>query len=223
LPGPIARGKNLAEMGLPLPPVSLPASVLERRPDIRQAEQNLIANNARIGVAKAAYFPRVSLTGLLGSSSVAFSNLFTGPAKVWSYGTDLTTSIFTAGAIAGQVQSAEARQVQALEQYRKAVEGAFREVDDALIGGAKSREGLDSRIRQVDALKIYARNAKLRYEGGYSSFLEVLDAERSLFQAQILESQARSQALIAVTTLYKVLGGGWQAANEPLAAKTDAQ
>ncbi len=211
LPGTIMRGKTLAEMGLPLPPVSLPASVLERRPDIRQAEQNLIANNARIGVAKAAYFPIVSLTGLLGSSSVAFSNLFTGPAKIWSYGADLTMPIFNAGAIAGQVQSAEARQVQALEQYRKAVENAFREVDDALIGGSKSREALDSRIRQVDALKIYARNAKLRYEGGYSSFLEVLDAERSLFQAQIYESQARGQALIAATTLYKVLGGGWQA------------
>lgn len=214
LPGPIARGKTLADIGLPLPPVSLPASVLERRPDIRQAEQNLVANNARIGVAKAAYFPTVTLTGLLGSSSVAFSNLFTGPAKVWSYGADLAMPIFNAGAIAGQVKSAEARQVQALEQYRKAVENAFREVDDALIGGSKSREAVDSRIRQVDALKIYARNARLRYEGGYSSFLEVLDAERSLFQAQIYESQARGQALIAATTLYKVLGGGWQAASE---------
>jgi multidrug efflux system outer membrane protein len=214
LPGPIPRGKTLATMGLPLPPVSLPSTVLERRPDIRLAEQNLIANNARIGVAKAAYFPTVSLTGLLGSSSVAFSNLFTGPAKVWSYGADLTMPIFTAGAIAGQVKSAEARQVQALEQYRKSIETAFREVDDALIGGTKSREAVDSRIRQVEALTIYARSARLRYEGGYSSFLEVLDAERSLFQAQIYESQARGQALIAVTTLYKVLGGGWQAASE---------
>ena len=222
LPGPITRGKTLADMGLPLPPASLPASVLERRPDIRQAEQNLVANNARIGVAKAAYFPTISLTGLLGSSSVAFSNLFSGPAKVWSYGGDLALPIFTAGAIAGQVQSAEARQVQALEQYRKAIENAFREVDDALIGGAKSREGLDSRIRQVDALKTYARNASLRYEGGYSSFLEVLDAERSLFQAQIYESQARGQALIATTTLYKVLGGGWQAASEAVVAEAAA-
>lgn len=214
LPGPITRGKTLAAMGLPLPPVSLPASVLERRPDIRLAEQNLIANNARIGVAKAAYFPTVTLTGLLGSSSVAFSNLFTGPARVWSYGADLAAPIFTAGAIGGQVQSAEARQVQALEQYRKSVENAFREVDDALVTGAKSREVVDGRIRQVDALNTYARAARLRYDGGYSSFLEVLDAERSLFQAQIYESQARGQALIAATTLYKVLGGGWQAATE---------
>jgi multidrug efflux system outer membrane protein len=222
LPGPITRGKALADMGLPLPPVSLPASVLERRPDIRQAEQNLIANNARIGVAKAAYFPTVSLTGLLGSSSVAFSNLFTGPAKVWSYGGDLAVPIFSAGAIAGQVQAAEARQVQALEQYRKAVENAFREVDDALIGGDKSREVLDARIRQVDALKTYARSANLRYAGGYSSFLEVLDAERSLFQAQIYESQARGQALIAATTLYKVLGGGWQVIDAAVVAEASA-
>jgi multidrug efflux system outer membrane protein len=156
----------------------------------------------------------VTLTGLLGSSSVAFSNLFTGPAHVWSYGADLAAPIFTAGAIAGQVKSAEARQVQALEQYRKSVENAFREVDDALTAGTKSREVLDGRIRQVDALTTYGRAARLRYDGGYSSFLEVLDAERSLFQAQIYESQARGQALIAATTLYKVLGGGWQAASE---------
>jgi outer membrane protein, multidrug efflux system len=211
LPGPVARGKTLADMGLPLPPVSLPAAVLERRPDIHQAEQALIASNARIGVAKAAYFPNVTLTGLLGSSSVAFSDLFSGPARVWSYGADVTLPLFTAGAISGQVKAAEARQTQALEQYRKAVENAFREVDDALIGGTKSREVVDARIRQVESLMVYARNARLRYEGGYSSYLEVLDAERSLFQAQLYESQARAQALIATTTLYKVLGGGWAA------------
>ena len=211
LPGPITRGKTLAEMGLPLPPVSLPASVLTRRPDIRQAEQNLIANNARIGVAKAAYFPNVTLTGLLGGSSVSFSDLFTGPARVWSYGADITLPIFNAGAIAGQVQAAEARQALALEQYRQSIENAFREVDDSLVGGAKSRDILEARIRQVDALKTYARNAQLRYDAGYSAYLEVLDAERSLFGAQINESQARAQALIAATTLYKVLGGGWEA------------
>jgi multidrug efflux system outer membrane protein len=123
--------------------------------------------------------------------------------------------IFTAGSIFGQVKSAEARQAQALEQYRKAIENAFREVDDALISGIKSREIVDGRIRQVDSLKIYAKNARLRYDAGYSSFLEVLDAERSLFQSQIYESQARAQALIAVTTLYKTLGGGWEASITP--------
>ncbi len=213
LPGPIARGKTLAELSLPLPPASLPSSVLERRPDIHQAEQTLIANNARIGVAKAAYFPVLTLTGLLGSSSAALSSLFSGPARVWSYAADAALPIFTAGAIAGQVQAAEARQVQALEQYRKAIETAFREVDDALIGGIKTREIVDARMRQVDALTVYDRSARLRYEGGYSAYLEVLDAERNLFQAQINESQARAQALIAATTLYKVLGGGWQAAS----------
>lgn len=194
-------------MGLPLLlPVSPSSSVLERRPDIRQAEQMLVASNARIGVARAAYFPSVSLTGLLGSSSVAFSDLFSGPAKVWSYDGNLVAPIFTAGAIAGQVQSAEARQQQALEQYRQAIETAFREVDDALIGGIKSREVMDARIRQVDALSSYARQ---RYEAGYTDYLTTMDAERNLCQAKINESQAR--ALTAVTTLFKVLGGGWAA------------
>jgi multidrug efflux system outer membrane protein len=213
LPGPIPRGKPLAELGLPLPPVSLPSSVLERRPDLRQAEQALVAANARIGVARAAYFPVISLTGLLGSSSVALSSLFSGPAAVWSYGAGLSVPVFTAGAIAGQVQAAEARQVQALEQYRKTIENAFREVDDALVAGAKTGEIVAGRLRQVDALATYDRAARLRYDAGYSAYLEVLDAERNLFQAQISASQARAQALIAVTTLYKALGGGWQAAS----------
>jgi multidrug efflux system outer membrane protein len=196
-----------------MPPVSLPSSVLERRPDIRQAEQALVAANARIGVARAAYFPSISLTGLLGSSSVALSSLFSGPAAVWSYGGALAQPVFTAGAIAGEVQAAEARQAQALEQYRKAIENAFREVDDALVAGAKTSEIVAARLRQVDALATYDRSARLRFDAGYSAYLEVLDAERNLFQAQINTSQARAQALIAVTTLYKALGGGWQAAS----------
>lgn len=214
LPGPIPRGKPLAELELPLPPVGLPSTMLERRPDYRQAEQALIAANARIGVAKAAYFPTLSLTGLLGSVSTAYASLFTGPAKVWSFGAAVSAPIFTAGAIGGQVQSAEARQVQALETYRKVIETAFREVEDSLVAGTKSREAVDGRIRQVESLATYARNARLRYEAGYSAYLDVLDAERSLFQAQISASQARAQALVAVTTLYKALGGGWQAADK---------
>lgn len=214
LPGPIARGKTLAELSLPLPPPSLPSSVLERRPDILQAEQALVASNARIGVAKAAYFPVVSLTGLLGSSSADLSKLFSGAAQIWSYGADAVLPIFTAGGIAGQVTAAEARQVQALEQYRKAIENAFREVDDALVAGTKTREVVEGLMRQLDALSSYDRVARLRFEGGYSAYLEVLDAERNLFQAQINESQARAEALIAVTTLYKVLGGGWKAASQ---------
>jgi multidrug efflux system outer membrane protein len=125
----------------------------------------------------------------------------------------LSVPVFTAGAIAGQVQAAEARQVQALEQYRKTIENAFREVDDALVAGAKTGEIVAGRLRQVDALATYDRAARLRYDAGYSAYLEVLDAERNLFQAQISASQARAQALIAVTTLYKALGGGWQAAS----------
>ncbi len=221
LPGPIPRGKPLAQLGLPLPPVSLPSRVLERRPDIRQAEQNLIAANAGIGAARAAYFPTISLTGLLGSVSSAYSGLFTGPARAWSFGSNATAPLFTAGGLAGQLQSAEARQVQALESYRKAVEAAFRDVEDSLIAGSKTREVVDGYIRQVDALAIYARNARLRYESGYSDYLEVLDAERSLFQAQISASQAHAQALTAVATLYKALGGGWQATEDAATNTTE--
>ncbi len=218
-PGPIPRGKALAALALPLPPADLPSSMLERRPDIRQAEQTLIANNARIGVAKAAYFPTLSLTGLLGSASAALSDLFTGPARVWSYAADAAMPIFTAGGIAGQVTAAEARQAQALEQYRQAIENAFREVDDGLTAVVKTRDVVDGRVRQVEALGVYSRNARLRYESGYSSYLEVLDADRSLFQAQIQESQGRAQALIAVTTLYKALGGGWAPASAAAAVQ----
>lgn len=212
LPGPVPRGKGLLALAIPLPPPGLPAALIERRPDIRQAEQTLISLNAQIGVARAAYFPTISLTGLLGSVSTSYSSLFTGPTKVWSYGADLAAPVFTAGAIGGQVAAAEARQVQGLEAYRRTIEGAFREVEDALTGSLKTREVADGRVRQVKDLETYARAARLRYEAGYSAYLEVLDAERSLFQAQINASQARAQSLVAVTNLYKALGGGWQVA-----------
>jgi len=222
LPGSIARGKSLSELLIPLPPANLPSSVLARRPDIRQAEQVLIANNARIGVARAAYFPTLSLTGMLGGVSTSFSSLFSGPAATWSAGADLAAPIFTAGSIAGQVKAAEARQVQALEQYRKTIEYAFREVDDAMIGAEKSREIAEARIRQVNSLVTYANVARLRYESGYSAYIEVLDAERTLFQNQINESQARAQALISSTTLYKALGGGWAVTERPDQSPEDA-
>lgn len=212
LPGPVPRGKTLPELAIPLPPPGLPSALIGRRPDIRQAEQNLIALNAQIGVARAAYFPTVSLTGMLGSVSSSYSALFSGPTKVWSYGADLAVPIFTAGAIGGQVAAAEARQIQGLEAYRRTIEEAFREVEDGLSGSLKAREVTDGRLRQVKDLEIYARAARLRYEAGYSAYLEVLDAERSLFQAQINASQARAQSLVAITNLYKALGGGWQVA-----------
>ena len=208
-PGDILRGRSLAELAAPPVPAGLPSDLLERRPDLRQAEQDLISANAQIGAAKALYFPQISLTGLLGTQSGQFSKLFTGPARVWSFAGAVTQPIFTGGAITGQVKQAEAVQQQALYSYRKAIQVAFQEVDDALISSQKLREQFDVQGRQVDALAMYAHLARLRYEGGYTSYIEVLDAERSLFNAQLSQTQTQAAVLVSYVNLYKAMGGGW--------------
>jgi len=214
-PGPIPRGKDIDQLTLPAIPAGLPSELLERRPDIRRAEQNLIAANALIGAAKAAYFPTISLTGLFGFASPSLSNLFQGQNKVWSYGVPITMPIFTAGAVAGQVQAAEAGQQQALFGYQKAIQQAFREVDDSLADQDRTREQLLAQRRQVEALQQYATMARLRYENGYTSFIEVLDAERSLFNVQLQYTQTHQVQLQAMINLYLAMGGGWQAAVPP--------
>jgi multidrug efflux system outer membrane protein len=208
-PQPITRDRELDDLALPIVPAGLPSELLTRRPDLRQAEQNLIAANALIGAARALYFPSISLTGLFGTASSQFSNLFTGPARVWSYAGSVTMPIFTAGNIAGQVKQAEAQQQQALFSYQKAIQVAFQEVDDSLIGLQKSREVLVVQGREVDALRTYARLARLRYEGGYTSYIEVLDAERSLFNSQLNYTQTQGTVFNSMVTLYKSMGGGW--------------
>ncbi|MGF6776237.1 efflux transporter outer membrane subunit [Paraburkholderia sp. GAS334] len=208
-PGPILRGRELTELAVPAVPVGLPSDLLERRPDLRQAEQNLIAANALIGAARALYFPDISLTGLFGTASGQFSKLFTGPSRVWSFAGSLTVPIFTAGSISGQVSQAEAQQQQALFQYQQSIQTAFQEVDDALIALQKSREQLVVQGRQVEALKTYSRLARLRYEGGYTSYIEVLDAERSLFNAQLSYTQTNGLVFSSLIGLYKAMGGGW--------------
>lgn len=208
-PGPILRGRALDQLQPPAVPAGLPSTLLERRPDVLQAEQNLIAANASIGAARALYFPQISLTGLLGSSSTEFTRLFSGPANTWSFAGALTQPIFSAGNIAGQVEQAKARQQQALFAYQKSVETAFQEVSDALLNVEKSRERLLAQARQIDALSAYAKLARQRYEGGYTSYMEVLDAERSLFSAQLTYTQTRSNEYVSLVTLYKALGGGW--------------
>lgn len=210
-PGPILRGRALDELQSPSVPAGLPSALLERRPDVLQAEQSLISANALIGAARALYFPQISLTGLLGSSSTQLSRLFSGPANTWAFAGALTQPIFSAGNIAGQVEQAKARQQQALYGYQKAVQSAFQEVGDALLGVGKSRERLAAQGRQVDALSVYARLSRERYEGGYTSYMEVLDAERSLFNAQLAYTQTRGNEYTALITLYKALGGGWAA------------
>jgi multidrug efflux system outer membrane protein len=208
-PGPIARARTIEELALPSVPAGLPSELLERRPDLRQAEFNLVAANARIGAAKALYFPSISLTGLLGSASNAIDDLFTGPAELWSYGGTVTAPVFTGGNIRGQVAIAEARQQQALFAYREAIQSAFQEVDDALIADHKSREELAAQTQGLEALRTYTRLARLRYDNGYSSYLEVLDAERALFSAELDYARVRSDTYFALIDLYKAMGGGW--------------
>lgn len=217
-PGPIARGKTIDELLLPGIPAGLPSELLVRRPDILEAEQKLIAANALIGAAKAQYFPTISLTGLFGYSSTSLGNLFDSQSKAWQYGGGIAMPIFTAGAIAGQVQAAEASQQQALFAYQKAIQQGFREVNDALIDQDRTREQLQAQKRQVAALQEYADTARLRYENGYTSFIEVLDAERSLFNAQLQYTQTQQVQFQAMINLYKAIGGGWDIAAEKTAA-----
>jgi multidrug efflux system outer membrane protein len=208
-PAPIKRGGTIAELKLPIAPAGLPSGLLNRRPDLRQAEQTLIAANARIGVARAAYFPTVSLTGFLGTGSRDISNLFEGNSKAWNFAGNVTVPIFTAGRIKGQIEAAEAIQQQALVNYQQAIQNAFREVNDALIDQDLTRETLDAQGQQVMALKDYSRLARLRYDEGYSSYLEVLDAERSLFNVDLTYTQTRADLFSAMVSLYKAMGGGW--------------
>jgi len=225
-PGPIPRGKTIDDLVLPVVPSGLPSDLLERRPDIRQAEQNLISANAQIGVAKARYFPTISLTGIFGWSSTDLSRLFTGPAQTWSWAAQAATPIFTGGSIYGQVKSAEAFQKQTLITYQQTIQNAFRDVDDSLIDRKRTMEQLDTQGKQVASLVDYARIARLRYDNGYTSYLEVLDAERSLFNAQLSQAQTKGTLYQSLVNLYKAMGGGWvalaeQQASAPVVVKGD--
>jgi multidrug efflux system outer membrane protein len=208
-PGAIRRGRELGQLGIPAVPAGLPSELLTRRPDLRQAEQNLIAANALIGAARAQYFPSISLTGLFGSASSMLSDLFSGPAKIWSFGAAASMPIFTAGGIAGQVQQAEAVQQQALQQYQKAIQVAFQEVEDALVTLQKSRVQLEVQVRLVATLTTYARLARIRYDNGYTSYIEVLDSERNLFAAQLSQTQTENTLFASLVNLYRAMGGGW--------------
>ena len=208
-PGRIGRGGALDKLVLPLVPAGLPSELLERRPDIRQAEQQLVAANARIGVAKAAFYPSISLTGLIGVASSDLSNLFSSDARTWSFGGSVNQPIFTGGTLSGQLAASEAQQQQALYSYQKTIQTAFGEVENSLVDQAKTREQLAAQARQVEALARYAYLARLRYDNGYTSYIEVLDSERSLFQAQLQLVQTQGQLYVALINLYKALGGGW--------------
>ncbi len=208
-PGPIARGKSLEQLTPPAIPAGLPSKLLERRPDIIQAEQTLVAANAQIGVAKAAYFPAISLTAALGVASQDLGKLFAAGTGIWSLAGTAATPILTFGSLSGKVKQAEAQQQQALFQYQQAVLNSFREVDDALVKTTKGREQVASQRAQVKALQDYSRLARLQFEAGTANYLQVLDADRSLFSGQLDLVQGQVDTLNAIVSVYKTMGGGW--------------
>jgi len=197
----------------PIPPLGLPSSLLEARPDVRQAEENLIAANARIGVAKSAYFPVIGLTGFFGSESSELAKLFTSPARIWSYGAALAMPIFDAGRTGARVDQASAYQQEALANYRKSIQTAFTEVRDALVNLNYYRRAAETLEVQVNAARDAERLAMARYEEGYSSFLEPLDSRRTLANAELAYLTAHRNHLAAAVDLFKALGGGWQEDN----------
>ncbi len=213
-PQAVTRGLPLVEQPLPpdVPP-GLPSSLIERRPDIREAEQNLVAANAEIGVAKAQFFPQISLTGSGGGAfgrSSAFSGLMSSQLGTWSYGTQVSQPIFTGGALRGNLRVAKSQHQQALISYRQTIQRAFSDVSDALIGYEKFHQ---VRVRQEDTVADLQESVHLstmRYKGGTTTYLEVLDGQRSLFSAELTLAEARGTEYRSLVQLYRALGGGWQ-------------
>ena len=213
-PHDVTRGLPLVEQTLPpeVPP-GLPSSIIERRPDIREAEQILVASNAEIGVAKAQFFPQIALTGSGGGSfgrSSVFSSLMASQIGIWSYGAQVSQPIFTGGAVRGNLRLAKSENQQALIAYRQTIQRAFGDVSDALIGYEKLHQ---VRMRQQDTvsdLEETVRISTLRYKGGTTTYLEVLDGQRSLYSAELTLASARGNEFRSLVQLYKALGGGWQ-------------
>ena len=220
-PGAIARGKTIDKLTFAQVPEGVPSDLLLRRPDIRQAEQDLIANNALIGVARAAYFPRISLTGFAGFVSGDLDAWFDSDSAAWAAGGALAGNIFTGGALKGNVKQAEALQQQSLFAYQQSIITSLKEVEDALISTQKAREKLLSDGRRVDALKEYSRIARLRYDNGFTSYIEVLDSERSLFAAQLNFVDTQRDIYVGLVNTYKAMGGGWVVLAEQTANEVD--
>jgi outer membrane protein, multidrug efflux system len=222
-PGPIPRGRDIDHLLFPVVPAGLPSALLERRPDIRQAEEQLHAANANIGTAKAQYFPDISLTGLLGLESGQLGGLFKGPAGAWSFGAALLQPIFDGGRIAGQVAQAEAQQRAALHNYEKSTISAFQDVDNALVDRAKYERVRDEQTHNVDELRRFRDLADLRYREGATIYLELANAEQSLLNAELALVTAQSQYFQSYANLYKAMGGGWIGDAEALVPKGVAQ
>jgi outer membrane protein, multidrug efflux system len=210
-PGDIPRGLKLTEQPhAPEVPAGLPSSLLERRPDIREAEQNLIAANAQIGVARAAYFPQISLTGTAGFESPALTSLFTGPAGLWNLAASLTQPIFEGGRLKSNVRLAEAQREQMILTYQETIQGAFRDVANALVAYRKNRELTGQQEHLVESAQDAAHLSHVRFDAGTTDYLEVLTNETNSFSAELGLAQAQANELIAMVQLYQALGGGWQ-------------
>jgi outer membrane protein, multidrug efflux system len=210
-PSDVPRGVSLEQqVHLPDVPVGLPSTLLERRPDIQQAEQLLVAANANIGVAKAAYFPQISLTGAGGVQSTALSALFATPAGLWSIGAGLTQSVFNAGRTRSVVALSKAQQEEALLAYQQTIQQSLREVSDALVSYRKGSEFREQQLLLNRAASDARRLADIRYRGGATSYLEVLDSETRMFAAELGVTQAELSELLSLVQVYRALGGGWQ-------------
>ena len=210
-PAAIARGKGLTDIPLlAAVPVGLPSSLLERRPDIQAVEQELVAANARIGVAKAAYFPQITLTATGGYQSLALTDLFSGPAGMWAFGAQLAQPIVEGGRIRSGVRLTEAQKQEAVLLYQQTIQQSFREVADSLIAYGKNQEFRQQQALVTTAAQDASRLSIVRYQGGVTSYLEVLDSDTRYFEAQLSLAQADLNERLALVQLYNALGGGWQ-------------
>jgi multidrug efflux system outer membrane protein len=210
-PGAIPRGMKLTEQPhAPEVPAGLPSSLLERRPDVREGEQNLVAANAQIGVARAAYFPQISLTGSGGYQSSALTNLFTGPAGIWTFGGSLVQPIFEGGRLKSNVRLAEAQHQEMLLTYQQTIQGAFRDVSNALVAYRKNREFRIQEEKLTEAARDAAQLSEQRFNAGATDYLEVLTNETNYFSDELTLAQAQFNELQALVQLYQALGGGWQ-------------
>jgi multidrug efflux system outer membrane protein len=208
-PGPVPRGLAIDRLRVPRVPAELPSSLLERRPDILQAEQNLVAANANVGAAQALYYPQLSLTGVLGSTSAALGDFLSSGSLAWSAAMALTGPIVTFGAIEGQVAGAEGAKREALANYQRVILNALRETNDALVGSTKKRDELGAQTRRVTALREYARLSTLKWDNGYADYLAVLVAQNELFAAELAAVGSEVESLTQIVAVYAALGGGW--------------
>jgi multidrug efflux system outer membrane protein len=208
-PAAIPRGRTIDQLVAPAIPADMPSTLLARRPDILQAEQNLVAANANIGAARALYYPTISLTGLLGSVTTAFGDFLSGPATAWSLAAGLTGPIFTFGAIEGQVAAAEAGERQAVLVYQATIANAFRETNDALVGARNREQEYAAQVERIVSLRAFAHHSKRRFDAGLAGYTDVLVAENELFAAELAAVRTQADRYTQLVSVYRAMGGGW--------------